>query len=153
MSHHILDKEYKITDAAGVSAGLVVVQGTNAGECKLPTEANAGAILGVTIRGQTIQNQTVAVRKAGIARVVAAGPIFLGDPVNVAAQEIKREFPEPCPTCGAPVALPPKVIVGKVKRIDESSGTRINCLGFAETAAQQDGDVLEIFISLHERTA
>jgi len=153
MSHYILDKEYKITDAAGVSAGLVVVQGTNAGECKLPAAANAGAILGVTIHGQTIQKQTVAVRKAGIARVVAAGPIFLGDPVNIAAEDANELYSKPCPTCGAPVALPPKVIAGKVKRIDESPGTKINCLGFAETAAQEDGDVLEIFISLHERTA
>jgi len=129
MSHYILDKAYKITDSAGVSAGLVVVQGTNAGECKLPAAANAGAILGITVHGQSLQNQNVAVRKAGIARVVAAGEIALGAPVNVAGTS------------------------GKVKAISETTGTKVNCVGFAETAASDDGDILEVFISLHERTA
>ena len=129
MSHYILDKAYKITDAAGVSAGLVVVQGTNAGECKLPAAANAGAILGVTVHGQSLQNQNVAVRKAGIARMVAAGEIALGAPVNVAGTS------------------------GKVKAISETTGAKVNCVGFAETAASDDDDILEVFISLHERTA
>ena len=129
MSHYILDKAYKITDAAGVSAGLVVVQGASAGECKLPAAANAGAILGVTVHGQSLQNQNVAVRKAGIARMVAAGEIALGAPVNVAGTS------------------------GKVKAISETTGAKVNCVGFAETAASDDDDILEVFISLHERTA
>ena len=153
MSYYVLDKAYKITDAAGVSAGLVVVQGTHAGECQIPAEANAGAILGVTVHGQSLQNQDVVVRKAGIVRVVAAGPIFPGEPVNVAAQEVKQEFPEPCPACGTPSAWPPKTIAVKIKRIDEPAGTKINCLGFAETAASEDGDILDVFISLHQRIA
>lgn len=127
MSHYILDKAYKITDAGGVGAGLAVVQGTNAGECALPGAANAGSILGVTVHAQSLQNQNVAVRKAGIARVVAAGAVGVGDPVNVAGT------------------------TGKVKAQDESTGTKVNCLGFAETAAEDDGDVIEVFITLHER--
>ncbi|HUT26081.1 MAG TPA: hypothetical protein VM492_17235 [Sumerlaeia bacterium] len=129
MSHYILDKAYKITDSGGVGANLVVVQGANAGECAAPGAANAGAVLGVTVHSQSLQNQNVTVRKAGIARVVAAGAVSLGDPVNVAGTS------------------------GKVKAIDETTGTKINCLGFAETAASADGDIIEVFISLHERSA
>jgi len=150
MFHYILDKAYKIMDCGGVWGGLVVVQGTNPGECKLPETANAGAILGVTVHGQSRQNQNVAVRKAGIARVVAAGPIFTGDPVNVAAGAAANSGS--CSECGAPLVVP-TVMWGRVKRIDELPGTKINCLGFAETAASDDGDILEVFISLHERTA
>jgi len=69
------------------------------------------------------------VRKAGIARVEAAGAISLGVPVNVAGTS------------------------GKVKAIDETTGTKINCVGFAETAASTDGDLIEVFLSFHERTA
>lgn len=129
MSHYILDKAYKITDAAGVAASRVVVQGTNAGECKAPAAANAAAILGVTVYSQSLQNQSVAVRKAGIARVAAAGAVSVGAPVNIAGT------------------------TGKVKAIDETAGTKVNCLGFAETAATADGDIIEVFISLHQRTA
>jgi len=129
MSHYILDKAYKITDSGGVASARVVVQGTNAGECKAPAAANAGAILGATVHSQSLQNQNVAVRKAGIARVTAAGAISVGAPVNIAGT------------------------TGKVKAISETAGTKINCLGFAETAASDDGDIIDVFISLHERTA
>lgn len=129
MPSYILDKAYKVTDANGVDANLVVVQGTNAGECALPGAANAGAILGVTMHSQSLQNKNVSVRKAGIASVVAAGAISVGVPVNIAGTS------------------------GKVKAIDETSGTKINCVGFAETAASADGDIIDVFLSLHERTA
>jgi hypothetical protein len=129
MPSYILDKAYKVTDANGVDANLVVVQGTNAGECALPGAANAGAILGVTMHSQSLQNKNVSVRKAGIASVIAAGAISVGVPVNVAGTS------------------------GKVKAIDETSGTKINCVGFAETAASADGDIIDVFLSLHERTA
>ena len=129
MPSYILDKAYKVTDANGVDANLVVVQGTNAGECALPGAANAGAILGVTMHSQSLQNKNVSVRKAGIASVVASGAISVGVPVNIAGTS------------------------GKVKAIDETSGTKINCVGFAETAASADGDIIDVFLSLHERTA
>ncbi len=127
MSHYILDKAYRITDADGVGAGLVVVQGTNAGECALPSAANADSMLGVTVHAQTLQNQNVAVRKAGIARVVAAGAIGVGDPVHVAGTS------------------------GKVQAVTTDSSGLAKCLGFAETASAGDGDVVEVFISMHER--
>ena len=129
MSSYILDKAYAIDESSGVGAYRVVVQGTNAGEAKLPAGANAAKILGVTVHSQTRQGGHVAVRKAGIARVTAAGVIAVGAPVNID---------------GA---------TGKVKAIDETTGTAIDCLGFAETAAAADGDVIELFISIHERTA
>jgi len=127
MPHYILDKAYKITDSGGVGASLVVVQGTNAGECTLPGAENAGAILGVTVHGQPLQNQNVSVRKAGVAGVVAAGAISVGDPVNIAGAS------------------------GKVQTITVDASGKANCLGFAETAASADGDIIEVFISLHER--
>jgi hypothetical protein len=127
MSHYILDKAYRITDEAGIAAARVVVQGASAGECKAPAAANADSILGVTVHSQLLQNQNVAVRKAGIARVLAAGVIGAGAPVNVAGT------------------------TGKVKAIDETANTRVNCLGFAETASTADGDIIEVFISLHQR--
>ncbi|MCX8036171.1 MAG: DUF2190 family protein [Candidatus Sumerlaeia bacterium] len=129
MSHYILDKAYAVTDTGGVPAYRVVVCGTNAGECALPGAANAAKILGVTVHGQSLKGQNVAVRKAGIARVTAAGAIALGAPVNIAGT------------------------TGKIKAISETSGTKINCLGFAETAASADGDIIEVFLALHERTA
>ena len=127
MPHYILDKAYKITDASGVGANLVVVQGTNAGECAAPAAENAGAILGVTVHSQTLQNQNVSIRKAGIARVVASGAVSVGDPVNVAGTS------------------------GKIQTITVDASGKANCLGFAETAAAADGDIIEVFISLHER--
>lgn len=129
MASYILDKAYEVTDSGGVAAHRVVVQGTNAGECALPGAANAGGILGVTVHSQSLQNQNVAVRKAGIARVEAAGAITLGAPVNINGTG------------------------GKVKAINEATDTKINCVGFAETAASADGDIIEVFLSLHERIA
>lgn len=129
MTSYILDKAYAIDEANGVEAYRAVVQGTNAGEAKLPAAANAGKLLGVTVHSQSRKAGHVAVRKAGIARVVAAGAIAVGAPVNINGT------------------------AGKVKAIDETAGTSIECLGFAETAAGADGDVIDIFISIHERPA
>jgi hypothetical protein len=127
MSAHILDKAYTITDPNGVAAGVVVVADSNAGECKLPAAVNAGAILGVTTAAQSLQNAAVPVRKAGITLVTAAEAIAYGAPVNIAGTS------------------------GKVKTVDETTGSKVNCLGFAETAASADGDMIEVFISIHER--
>ena len=129
MSSYILDKAYSIDEPSGVGAYRAVVQGTNAGEAKLPTAGNGAKVLGVTVHSQTREGGHVAVRKAGIARVMAAGAISLGDPVNISGSS------------------------GKVKAINEALDTKINCLGFAETAAAADGDIIEVFISIHERIA
>lgn len=129
MSHYILDKAYAIDETSGIGAYRVLVHGTQAGEAKLPGAANAGGLLGVSVHSQSLDGGNVAVRKAGVARVVAAGAISLGAAVNVAGTS------------------------GKVKAISESTGTAVNCLGFAETAAAADGDVIEVFLSIHERIA
>ncbi|MCE5228772.1 DUF2190 family protein [bacterium] len=129
MSSYILDKAYAIEETSGVGAYLVVVQGTNPGEAKLPAAANAGSILGVTVHSQALEGANVAVRKAGIARVKAAGAISVGAPVNIAGT------------------------TGKVKAISETAGTKIECLGFAETASAADGDIIEIYLAFHQRTA
>lgn len=128
MAHYILDKAYTVTEADGVDACRIVVQGTSAGEAALPSASNPASILGVTVHAQPNVNRTVAVRKAGIARVIAAGAIDAGAAVNSSDD-------------------------GKAKAIDETTGTKVNCLGFAETAASAAGDIIEVFISLHQRTA
>lgn len=127
MASYILDKAYSIDEENGVGAYRVVVHGPTQGQAKLPGAANAGAILGVTVHSQSREGGHVAVRKAGIARVMAAGAIGLGDPVNIAG------------------------VSGKVKAINESAGTHVQCLGFAETSSFADGDIVEVFIAPHER--
>ncbi len=128
MAHYILDKAYTITDANGVSANRVVVQGANAGDANLPAAANADSLLGVTVHSQPNTGHCVAVRKAGIARVLAAGVISVGAAVNIDDE-------------------------GRVKAIDEQQGTKVHCLGFAESAATAEDDLIEVFIALHDRVA
>ncbi len=127
MSNYILDKAYTIATSGGVETGRVVVVGSAAGECILPAAANAGKVLGVTMFSQPNQGRNVTVRKAGIARCVAAGAINIGDPVNVAGTS------------------------GKVKAVDETTGTHVNCIGFTETAATAEDDLIDVFLSFHER--
>lgn len=127
MPVYLLDKAYKVTDSAGVDAYRVVVQGTNDAECALPSAANAGSILGVTTHSAD-DDHSVSVRKAGIASVMAGGVIAVGTAVNIHGT------------------------TGKVKAIDETAGTKVNCIGFAETAAAADGDIIDVFISIHQRT-
>jgi len=133
MATYILDKAYyEVTDVGGVPAHRVVIQGAQAGHCRLPVAENARA-LGVTVHAQSLQKQNVAVRKAGIARVEAGGPIGLADAVFVleGGYVVSMDNDDP-------PNLP--------------AGTKINCLGFAETAANDSGDIIEVFISMHERT-
>jgi hypothetical protein len=129
MPIYLMDKAYRMATAGGAGANRVVVQGPVAGDCVLPAAANAGAILGVTMHSQTQQGRSITVRKAGIVEVVAAGAVVAGAPVNVHGT------------------------TGKVKAVSESAGTKVNCLGFAETAAATDGDIIEVFVSIHERIA
>jgi hypothetical protein len=128
MPIHLLDKAYRIASPNGVSAYRVVVHGPLVGECSLPAAENAGNLAGVTVHDQTTPGRSVTVRKAGIAEVAAAGPIPLGAPVIAAGTS------------------------GKVKAASGAAGTRVNVLGFAESVAVQDGDIIEVFISIHERT-
>ena len=143
MSGYILDKAYRISQSGGVGSYLVVVQGTNAGEAKLPA-ANAAGILGVTVHSQ-LNGANVAVRKAGIAKVTAAGPVKPGDPVCVADNSGRIA---PCEEIAKKIRDEVCAIKGEELR---TVMYRINCLGFAETGAESVGDICEVFISLHER--
>lgn len=127
MAIYLMDKTYRNTSSGGVASARVVVSGVGSGQCALPAAANAGKILGVTITSQPELLRGVSVRKAGIAEVVAAGPIAAGAPVNIAD------------------------ISGRVKMVDEAPGSKIECLGFAETSAAAAGDIIDVFISVHQR--
>lgn len=127
MAIYLMDKTYRTT-AAGVSSARVVVAGAGSGQCALPAAANEGQIMGVTMTSQPELGRGVSVRKAGIADVVAAGAISAGSPVNIADA------------------------TGRIKAVDEAAGTKVQCVGFAETSASAAGDVVEVFISIHERT-
>ena len=128
MPVHVLDKAYTIATANGVAANRVVVAGPTAGQCALPAAENASGLLGVTVHSQPNSGRAVTVRKIGIAEVAAAGPIALGAPVIAAGSS------------------------GKVKAASGSAGTKINVLGFAETPAGSDGDIIEVFLSIHQGT-
>jgi hypothetical protein len=129
MSIYLMDKAYRVATEGGILANRVVVAGTNSGECTLPGAANAGAILGVTVFGQPEAGRSISVRKAGTVEVAAAGAIAAGAPVNIADAQ------------------------GRVKAINESTGTKVQCIGFAETGSAAAGDLIEIMLSFHERTA
>jgi hypothetical protein len=128
MPIYLMDKAYKIMSPGGVAANRVVVQGAVGGECLLPASDNAGGILGITVHSQASAGRSVSVRKAGIAEVAAGGPIVAGAPVIAAGSS------------------------GKVKAATGTPGTKLNCIGFAETPAHGDGDVIDVFLSIHERT-
>mgnify|MGYP007049499199 CR=1 FL=1 len=128
MAIYLMDKTYRITNSGGTSAGRVVCAGMSTGQCTLPAAANAGKILGVTVTSQPELGRGISVRKAGIADVIAAGVIPAGAPLNIADA------------------------TGRVKAVNEATGTKVQCLGFAETSSTQAGDVIEVFISIHERT-
>lgn len=128
MPIYLLDKAYRVTNAGGVEACRVVTIGPNSGECMLPLAPNWPGILGVTVHGQPASGRSVGVRKNGVAEVVAAGPIRYGEPVIIADTKGK--------VCAAP---------------SDGKGEKLNCLGFAETNATADGDVIEVFLSIHER--
>ncbi len=105
-----------------------MVQGANEGGCKKPAAANAKAFLGISQESQSGQNKPVAVRKIGISRAVAAGPIAAGDYINIADATGKVQ------SCQAAVDAAPGV------------AAQTNVIGQAETAAGADGDVILAFI-------
>ena len=125
MSIHILDRAYLVEEPAGIPAHRVVVHGTASGQCELPTGANEGGLLGVTVETQDREGASVGVRKLGVVLVEAAGAIARGAAVNVAGSS------------------------GRVKAVDESAGT-VHVLGYAETEATQAGDLVEVFLAIHD---
>lgn len=129
MGIYLMDKSYRITNAGGAVSMRALVAGSITGQCTLPSVSNAGKLLGVSVTSQTEVGSAISVRKAGVAEVTAAGAIAVGDAVNVADTS------------------------GRVKAINETAGTKVQCLGFAETPAVSAGDIIQVFISIHERTA
>lgn len=129
MAIYLMDKTYRNITSGGIPSARVVVAGNITGQCRLPSAANAGNILGVTVTSQAELGRGISVRKAGIASVVAAGPVAAGVPVTIADA------------------------TGRVKGITETAGTRVQCVGFSESAATQAGDLIDVFLSIHERTA
>jgi len=122
---YVLDKTYKVTEAAGITKWRAVIPGTNDGECKLPTAANQLS-LGITQESQAKQNQNVAARKYGISRAYAKGAITKGDYVEVGD------------TSGALRKADLSTVPG--------SATLHHVLGIAETSAA-DGEILFVFLS------
>jgi hypothetical protein len=122
---YVLDKTYKVTEAAGITKWRAVIPGTNDGECKLPTAANQLS-LGITQEAQAKQNQNVAVRKYGISRAYAKGSITKGDYVEVGDA------------------------TGALRKADlttvPGSATLHHVLGIAETSAA-DGEIFFVFLS------
>ena len=122
---YVLDKTYKVTEAAGITKWRAIIPGTNDGECKLPTAANQLS-LGITQESQAKQNQNVAARKYGISRAYAKGAITKGDYVEVGD------------TSGALRKADLSTVPG--------SATLHHVLGIAETSAA-DGENLFVFLS------
>jgi len=122
---YVLDKTYKVVEAAGISKFRAVVPGTNDGECKLPTAANQLAY-GITQETQSKQNANVVVRKYGISRAVAKGTITKGDYIEVGDS------------------------AGALRKADLSTvpgaATLHHILGIAETSAA-DGEIFFLFLS------
>jgi hypothetical protein len=122
---YVLDKTYKVTEAAGITKWRAVVPGSNDGECKLPTAANQLS-LGITQEAQAKVNQNVAVRKYGISRAYANGTVTKGDYVEVGAS------------------------TGALRKADLSTvpgaATLHHVLGVAETSAN-DGEIFFVFLS------
>lgn len=132
---------------------LVVGPTNGAGYAAPPTGANVGNIVGVALEdifepgvnpwtngqpqiqsGQapsagapSLQARNIQVAKSGIVRVIAAGAIAVGAPVNINDNQ------------------------GRVKAVNEAGGTLVHVLGYAETAAANAGDIIHVFLAPHDR--
>ncbi len=122
---YVLDKTYKVTEAAGVGKYRAVVPATNDGECKLPTAANQFSF-GITQEAQAKQNENVTVRKYGISRAYAKNAVTKGDYVELGD------------TAGALRKADLSTVPG--------AATLHHVLGIAETSAA-DGEIFFVFLS------
>lgn len=95
MSNYVLDRAYRVEEAAGVARYRAVVAGNGNGTCRYPAGANAGGVLGISMHAQTHENKAVTVRRLGIAPCEAAGPVAVGSYVCVAGNDgrIKEAVP------------------------------------------------------------
>jgi hypothetical protein len=156
-SEQTLKKSYRLDSNVEVGKFTVVVaSSTNYPDgCNVPSAANAGTILGVAqnsiipsgtadysggqynITSGTAwpanvipaqgQGEEMQVIRSGISRSVASGAISRGDAVNVANNQ------------------------GQIKTVNEAGGTLVHVLGFAEDAAGAAGDVIRVFVQIHDR--
>jgi hypothetical protein len=128
-TYYILDKSY-MTTTANIPSGRVVVFSNTDGSVSLPTAANNGKIAGISVHGQNTAGYALSVRKAGIAHAVAAASIAAGDAVIVADEQ------------------------GRVKSVvGQTAGTKLEVVGFAESSVNTIGQIVEILVSPHQRTA
>ena len=122
---YVLDKTYKVTEAAGVTKYRAVIPGTNDGECKLPTAVNQLSC-GITQEAQAKVNENVTLRKYGISRAYAKGSVTKGDYIEIGATD------------------------GSLRKADlttvPGAATLHNIVGIAETSAG-DGEVFFVFLS------
>jgi hypothetical protein len=122
---YVLDKTYKVTEAAGVTKYRAVIPGTNDGECKLPTAANQLSC-GITQEAQAQVNENVTLRKYGISRAYAEGTVTKGDYVEISGTD------------------------GSLRKADlataPEAATVHHIVGIAETSAG-DGEVFFVFLS------
>lgn len=87
MNPFSLDQAFRITSTNGVEAGRTVVRTSDERQCQLPAGPNASGVLGVTLHSQPVRNRLVTVRRAGLARAVAAEALVPGDQLCVADDE------------------------------------------------------------------
>lgn len=126
-AHNTLDipaKTYTINDPAGSERFRVLVQGVGAMEVKRPAGANASKIRGVAERTRP-DGDGVSVRSEGEYPVRIAGPVAVGDYLNIANA------------------------AGDVKTVDEAvAGTDVFLAGEALTAGGQAGDIVIVDLKL-----
>ena len=115
-----------VNDTNGVAERRVVVSSGSANPQRQVSNAagpNVGSIQGVTMPGQNRQNnQSVGILTFGEVPIIAAGPIAKDAPVNVADT------------------------TGRVKQVNETTGTLIYQVGAAVTPASALGD--EVIVRL-----
>lgn len=126
-TQNISPKPRKVNDASGILGKRVVVQGTNPREVARPAGANAGNIEGVAIHDMD-NGQHVAVQNAGEAICIASAAIALNADVNIANAE------------------------GRVKTVSEATGTVIQYVGKAKTAATANGDQITVALDISRYT-
>lgn len=86
MANYVLDKAYRITEEEGIGAGIAVAPDGGEETCRVATPEDP-SILGVSTYSQPRQGRFVAVRRLGIASVIAAGPIGRGGAVRIGNDE------------------------------------------------------------------
>lgn len=87
MGHYVLDIAYRVEGGDPIPRRRCVVAGESEGGCRMPAGANAWGVLGVALHTQSVEGAAVSVRRLGIARAEAAGPIPRGAMVRVAGAD------------------------------------------------------------------